>query len=62
MQVYTHYEHYKGGTNNLQVSRVIIGISTVRIFKSLKNKAHQKAEKFIIANANHKTPNNEIQS
>jgi hypothetical protein len=47
MQVYTHYENHQGGINNLQVSRVVIGYSTVKLFKSLDRTAHLKAEKYI---------------
>ena len=47
MQVYTHYENYQGGTNNLQISRVVIGYSTVKVFRSLECAAHVKATKYI---------------
>jgi hypothetical protein len=47
MQVYTHYENYQGGINNLQISSVINGYVTEKVFKSLTNSAHSKAEKYI---------------
>jgi hypothetical protein len=47
MQVYTYYENYQGGINNLQISRVINGYVTEKVFKSLTNTAHSKAEKYI---------------
>jgi len=50
MQVYTHYENYQGGINNLQVSRVVIGYLTIKLFKSLDRAAHLKAEKYISRN------------
>jgi len=47
MQVCTHYENYQGGINNLQISRVVNGYVTEKVFKSLANAAHSKAEKYI---------------
>ena len=47
MQVYTHYENYQGGINNLQISRVIIGHTTVKVFRSLEATANLKAEEYI---------------
>jgi hypothetical protein len=47
MQVYTYYENYRGGINNLQISSVVIGYSTVKVFRSIEHAAHVKAQRFI---------------
>jgi len=56
MQVYTHYENYQGGVNNLQISRVVKGYVTEKVFRSLGNTAHLKADSYIKKH-NSKLPN-----
>ena len=49
--VITYYENQKGGTNNLQISKVVstglCGIQTHITYTSLKNKAKKRAEKYL---------------
>jgi hypothetical protein len=47
MQVYTHYENYQGGINNLQISRVVNGYATEKVFRSLDRTASLQADKYI---------------
>lgn len=47
LQIITTYENYSGGINNRQVSRIVSGYETVKIFTSLNSNAHKRAIKFL---------------
>lgn len=45
--IFTHYDNYKGGINNLQVSTIIYCGNVIKTFTSTKGLAHNRAEKFL---------------
>ena len=50
MEKLISYENYKGGVNNLQVVRIVKGISTIKTFTSQKHLAEKRADRYIKKN------------
>ena len=56
MIILTEYVNYKGGVNNLQVSRIVSAspykglVNIIKTFSSKVNKAKERAEKWVANN------------